>query len=92
VEVAGRFKVDNSEGAREGVLGGLGVALIPAFAFGDEIESGAVRVLLKAFEPAPLPMNAVYPSRRFVPLKVRALIDYLAHEFSLDPKLSQHVL
>lgn len=92
VEVAGRFKVDNSEGAREGVLGGLGVALIPAFAFGDEIESGAVRVLLKDFEPAPLPMNAVYPSRRFVPLKVRALIDYLAHEFSLDPKLSQHVL
>ena len=33
-------------------------------------------------------MHAIYPSSRFVPLKVRAIIDYLAHEFSLDRRLS----
>lgn len=37
-------------------------------------------------------MNAVYPSRRFVPLRVRAMIDYLAHEFALDPRLTAHAL
>lgn len=90
VEVKGRYRADNSEAIREGVLAGLGVAVIPEFAFNSEIESGIVTVLLKQNEPRQLPMNAVYPSRRFVPLKVRAMIDYLAHEFALDPRLAAH--
>lgn len=92
VDVKGRFRADNSEAVRDGVLSGLGIAVIPAFAFSSEIESSKVRVLLKAFEPKRLPMHAVYPSRRFVPLKVRTMIDYLAHEFALDPRLSAHAI
>lgn len=88
VEVKGRFRADNSEAVREAVLSGLGIAVIPVFAFNAEIDAGKVKVLLKANEPRQLPMNAVYPSRRFVPLKVRAMIDYLAHEFALDPRLA----
>ena len=88
VTVSGRYRVDNSEAVREGVLAGLGIAVIPAFAFSDEIERGAVKVLLKAYEPQLLPLNAVYASRRYVPLRVRAMIDYLAHELEIDPVLS----
>jgi DNA-binding transcriptional LysR family regulator len=92
VEVKGRFRADNSEAVREGVLSGLGVAVIPAFAFTDEIEKGRVRVLLEAFEPKRLPLHAVYPSRRFVPLKVRTMIDFLAHELELNPHLSSQAV
>ena len=92
VDVKGRYRADNSEAVREGVIAGLGIAVIPAFAFTAEIGSGKVRVLLKDHEPKRLPMHAVYPSRRFVPLKVRAMIDYLAHEFGLDPRLTAHVI
>lgn len=88
VTVSGRFRVDNSEAVREGVLAGLGIAVIPAFAFSDEIMRGAVKVLLKNYEPKLLPLNAVYPSRRYVPLRVRAMIDFLAHELEIDPALS----
>ncbi|MDX2156058.1 MAG: LysR family transcriptional regulator [Hyphomicrobiaceae bacterium] len=88
VTVAGRYRVDNSEAVREGVLSGLGIAVIPAFAFSDEITRGTVKVLLKAYEPKLLPLNAVYPSRRYVPLRVRAMIDFLAHELEIDPVLS----
>lgn len=88
VAVSGRFRVDNSEAVREGLLAGLGIAVIPAFAFSDEIARGAVKVLLKAYEPRLLPLNAVYPSRRYVPLRVRAMIDFLAHELEVDPVLS----
>ncbi len=90
VEVSGRYRADNSEAVREGVLAGLGIAVIPTFAFSGEIDSGKVKTLLKDNEPKQLPMNAVFPSRRFVPLKVRAMIDYLAHEFALDPRLTAH--
>lgn len=92
VEVKGRYSADNSEAVREGVLAGLGIAVIPSFAFDAEIETGEVEVLLADYEPRQLPMNAVYTSRRFVPLKVRAMIDYLAHEFALDPRLTAHTV
>jgi len=88
VTVSGRYRVDNSDAVREGVLAGLGIAVIPAFAFSDEIKRGTVKVLLKAYEPKLLPLNAVYPSRRYVPLRVRAMIDFLSHELEIDPVLS----
>ncbi|MBX9873500.1 MAG: hypothetical protein K2X84_01500, partial [Beijerinckiaceae bacterium] len=47
-------------------------------------------VILSDFEPQPLPTQAVYPSRRFLAPKVRAMIDFLAHEFELDPSLSAY--
>jgi DNA-binding transcriptional LysR family regulator len=80
VKVSGRYRADNSEAVREGMLRGLGIAVIPAFAFAGEIEKKQARVLLEDFEPRPLPINAVYPSRRFVPLRVRALVDALADQ------------
>jgi len=92
VEVKGRYQADNSEAVREGVVSGLGIAVIPEFAFSAEIESGEVEVLLRDHAPRQLPMHAVYSSRRFVPLKVRAMIDYLAHEFALDPRLAMHAV
>jgi DNA-binding transcriptional LysR family regulator len=92
VEVKGRYRADNSEAVRGGVLGGLGIAVIPEFAFSREIEAGEVRVLLRDFEPKRLPMHAVYPSRRFLSLKVRSIIDHLAAEFALDPRLSMHAV
>ena len=89
VPVQGRYLVDNSEGVREGVLGGLGIGVIPIWLFKeDEITRGKVRIILKDFEPTSLPIHAVYPSRRLVPTKVRAMIEFLATEFGRDPLLS----
>ncbi|MFZ4807953.1 MAG: LysR family transcriptional regulator [Hyphomicrobiaceae bacterium] len=90
VSISGRYRVNSTEGVRAGVFAGLGIGMIPTFHFSDEIAKGRIRVLLKAHQPEPFPIHAVYPSRRFVPLKVRAMIDYLAAEFQLDPRLSDH--
>lgn len=84
MDITGRFATDSSEGVREAVRVGLGVALIPAFAISDEVRRGRVRVLLRDYEPTPLPLSLVYPSRRLVPLKVRAMADFLAREFAPD--------
>lgn len=92
VDVKGRFRADNSEAMRQAVLDGLGVAVIPTFAFADELATGEVETLLDDFAPRRLPMHAIYPSRRFVPLKVRAFIDFLAHELALDARLSGHAV
>lgn len=88
VPVSGRFRVDNTEGVRAAILNGLGIGIVPVWHFvADEIARGALRVLLADYEPVPNPINAVHPSRRFVPAKVRAMIDFLAAEFARDPAL-----
>ncbi len=91
VPITGRFHVNNTEGVREAVLQGLGVGYVPVWHFvAQEIETGRLSVLLKGYEPPPQPISAVYPSRRFLAFKVRAMIDFLASEFEIDPKLSAY--
>ncbi|HTW73214.1 MAG TPA: LysR family transcriptional regulator [Acetobacteraceae bacterium] len=82
VDVSGRFRADNSEAVREAVIGGIGIAVLPVWLFSDEIERGLVRVILEQYEPTRLPIHAVYPSRRLLAAKVRAMIDFLALEFA----------
>lgn len=89
VPINGRFKVNNTEGVRAAVLAGLGIGYVPVWHFIDsEIESGRLVRLLVDCEPRPDPISAIYPSRRYLAPKVRAVIDFLADEFVLDPKLS----
>ena len=73
---------------REAVLGGAGIAVVPTWLFPDEIEDGHVTILLEQFEPRQLPIHVVYPSRRQLAAKVRAMIDYLAADFGISPLLS----
>ncbi len=88
VPVNGPIHVNNTEAVRSAVLEGLGIGYMPVWHFIDnEIETGRLIVLLGEFEAPVQPISAVYPSRRFLPLKVRAAIDFLADEFDRDPKL-----
>lgn len=88
VKVSGRVRVSASEGMRAALLEGLGIAVCPTWLFTDEIETGAVEQVLQAFEPAAMPIQAVYPSRRLVPPRVRAFVDFLLDEFRTDPRLA----
>lgn len=88
VKVKGRVRVNASEGVRSAVLEGLGVAVVPTWLLADEIERGILHRVLTEYEPDSLPIQAVTPSRRFVPPRVRAFSDFLASEFRGDPRLS----
>lgn len=89
VPVRGSFIVNNTEGVRAAILDGLGIGYVPVWHFVDqEIATGKLVVLLKDCEPPAQPITAVYPSRRFLAPKVRAMIDFLAAEFEIDPNLS----
>jgi DNA-binding transcriptional LysR family regulator len=91
VPVSGWLTVTSSAGLREAVLQGLGIAYIPVWHFiENELSTGKLRVLLEPFETKPLPINIVYPSRRYLAPKVRVMIDYLAKEFEIDPYLSSY--
>jgi len=89
VPITGRLRVNSTEAVRAAVLQGLGIGMVPAWHFVEgEVESGRLRILLGAWEPEPQPIHLVYPTRRYVSPKLRAMADFLATEFELDPRLS----
>ena len=88
VKVSGRVRVNASGAVHEAVLGGFGIALTPTWQWRDEFERGELVRLLERYEPSPMPIHAVYASRRLVTPRVRAFVDFLAHEFAADPVLA----
>lgn len=88
VKVSGRIRCSASEGMRAAVLEGLGLAVTPTWLFAGELEDGTLERVLTGFEAAPMPINAVYTSRKMVPPRVRAFIEFLAREFRADPRLA----
>ena len=75
----GPLITNSSEVIREAVIAGLGIALRSTWDVGPELRSGALVPVLPFLEaPKNVALSAVYPSREFLPAKVRLFIDYLA--------------
>ena len=90
VAIQGRVRLNSTEGVRAAILEGLGIGFVPAWHFVDrEIESGRLVALLADFEPPPQPISAVWNASRYLAPKVHVMVDYLASEFALDPKLAR---
>lgn len=75
----GRLVTNSSEVVREAVLAGMGIALRSTWDVGPDLKSGRLVQVLPEWEGLrSLAVSAVYPSRQFLPAKVRTFIDYLA--------------
>ena len=65
-------------GSAEGACAGIGITSAFAYHFQTALERGALTTLLAEFQPAPLPANLVYTANRFLPIKVRAFLEFAA--------------
>jgi DNA-binding transcriptional LysR family regulator len=80
-----RMSANNMQMLLAAALAGAGVAYGPTFVFGDPIARGELIALLPAYRATDLTIQAVYPSARHVPLKVRRFIDHLIESFGDAP-------
>ncbi|MEP6503949.1 MAG: LysR substrate-binding domain-containing protein [Betaproteobacteria bacterium] len=88
VRVNGDRSVDDASLAREWAIAGAGLILKSEIDQRRDLESGALVPLLTDWETEPYPLHAVLPSGRFIPNRVRALVDFLALKFSAAPAAS----
>lgn len=82
VRVAGNLNSNNGDLLAAAAAQGLGITLEPDFIVAAELKRGKLLPLLKSFEVPAIPIYAVYPSRRFLPAKVRLFVDFLAERFA----------
>jgi DNA-binding transcriptional LysR family regulator len=78
VHVPFRLQANNGDALTDAAAQGLGITVQPDFIVDDYVASGAVVPVLEAFEAPPLGIHAVLPSNRYLPHRVRVLIDFLA--------------
>jgi DNA-binding transcriptional LysR family regulator len=82
----GRLVTNSSEVVREAVIAGLGIALRSTWDIGSELHDGRLVQVLPAYEGSHnVTLSAVYPSRQFLPAKVRVFIDFLAELYGPVP-------
>jgi LysR family transcriptional regulator for bpeEF and oprC len=70
-------RLGHGEALVEAAADGLGIIQAPSYMVEHEVKRGRLVEILRRYRPAPLPISLVYPSRRHVPTRVRALLDAL---------------
>lgn len=81
VRVAGRLHSNNGDLLAEVAARGAGIVFEPAFIVGPEVRAGRLVPLLQDFEPLPVPIYALYPSRKHLSAKVRRFVEFLIERF-----------
>ncbi|MGP2493698.1 LysR family transcriptional regulator [Mesorhizobium sp. PUT5] len=81
VAVSGPIEVNSPIAARAAAVAGLGFAVLPDFIAAPEIASGRLMPVLDDRILQGGGIFAVYPHRRYLPAKVRVLVDFLAQWF-----------
>ncbi|MNP46505.1 transcriptional regulator [compost metagenome] len=83
------MQANNGDAMAQAAVKGLGITLLPDFIVAPYIVNEELKVVLQAFEPSPLGIYAVLPSNRYVPLRVRVLLEYLSQRIGkIAPALS----
>ncbi|MCL4798861.1 MAG: LysR family transcriptional regulator [Burkholderiales bacterium] len=85
VPVAGSLRINDDEALSQAVLGGLGVALLPTFIIGKELQAGRLQAVLADYVPLEQHVYAVHLPNVHLPPKIRAFVDFLRARFGPEP-------
>ncbi|MGY4815065.1 LysR substrate-binding domain-containing protein [Pseudomonas chlororaphis subsp. piscium] len=78
VTTQGRYRSNSSLAIRDGVLQSAGLCITPAWLVSDLLESGQLVRVLPDWRGPANEAFLIYPERRYRPLRVRLLMEYLA--------------
>lgn len=77
VAVHGNFCSNNGSVLCAAAVQGLGIALLPEFIVAADLAAGRLQRVLQGHEPPPFGLYGLYPSRQFVPAKIKLFLDFL---------------
>jgi len=76
VPIHSRLTVNTAEAAVDAAIAGVGVTRVLSYQIEDALRAGLLNVVLREFEPTPVPVSLVFAKQKPLPLKLRAFLDY----------------
>ncbi|MDN5971305.1 MAG: LysR substrate-binding domain-containing protein, partial [Enterobacterales bacterium] len=69
-------------------LRGFGISLLPRYLVNQLLTDGQLVEILAEYQPEDLGIYGVYTSRQFLPVSLRAFLDFLVIRFASDPRFA----
>ncbi len=96
VKVTGNYSVDLAEAVRDAAVAGWGIAYLATYLIQDEFKDRKLIQLLPDWTPCQtMPFYAVYPSRKYLPKKTAAVIEFIRDKIGSpchwDVRLSRYL-
>jgi len=76
---------NNAEILRDAAVRGRGIALLPTFIAGADLQQGTLSSILADYKAPELSLYAIYPPTRHLSVKVRIFIDFLVERLGQRP-------
>jgi DNA-binding transcriptional LysR family regulator len=78
VRVRSRLTTSTAEAAIDATLAGIGLTCTLSYQITESVKAGRLVVVLRKFEPAPLPVSLLYVHESRITAKLRAFVDFAA--------------
>jgi DNA-binding transcriptional LysR family regulator len=85
INISWKLCANNGEVLRDAVVRGRGIALLPTFIVGADLQEGSLRSILTDYAAPEISVYAIYPPTRHLSVKVRVFIDFLIERFGSQP-------
>jgi DNA-binding transcriptional LysR family regulator len=85
VKVQGTFTANSVIALQHAVRTGIGIAILPTYCAGDDLQSGRLVEVLPGYRLPEQPLYVAYPYGAMPPNKVRLLVEFLAQWFKNPP-------
>ncbi|HIF9167887.1 LysR substrate-binding domain-containing protein [Photobacterium damselae subsp. damselae] len=93
IKVSGNYRVDSADAIRDATLTGNGIGYLATYLLKDELRQGKLIRLLPDWDLNQyMPLYAVYPRHKFLPIKVQAFIDFVRQHIGNPPYWDQGIL
>jgi DNA-binding transcriptional LysR family regulator len=76
VPVRPRLIVNTAEAAIDAAIAGVGLTCVLSYQVEGALRAGLLALVLRRFEPAPIPVSFLYQGQGRMPLKLRTLLDF----------------
>jgi DNA-binding transcriptional LysR family regulator len=76
ISIRPRLSVNSADAAIAAAIGGAGVTRVLSYQVAEPVARGALKLILRAFEPETLPTHLLYAGQSLIPLKLRAFLDF----------------
>jgi len=84
IRVNSRLKASSPDAICDATLEGLGISILGEWYVRKHIREGKLKVILPDYKPTTYDIHAVYPERRFVPQKVKRMIEFLTEKIAQE--------
>ena len=76
ISIRPRLSVNSADAAIAAAVRGAGVTRVLSYQVAEPVARGDLKLVLRSFEPEPLPVHLLYAGQTLLPLKLRAFLDF----------------